>query len=88
MRPRLMAKTIYSPEYRQLIDSLRQHRESQGISQTQLAERLQWPQQRVSLAEAGARRVDVIEFLRWAQALNLSPRKAWTMVEQAFAARG
>lgn len=80
-----MAKTIYSPEYRKLIDSLRQHRESLGVTQTQLAERLQWPQQRVSLVEAGARRVDVIEFLRWAEALNLTPRKAWAMVEKALA---
>jgi transcriptional regulator with XRE-family HTH domain len=79
-----MAKTIYSPEYRQLVDSLRQRRESQGITQTQLAERLRWPQQRVSLVEAGARRVDVIEFLRWAEALGLAPRKAWTMVERAL----
>lgn len=82
-----MAKTIYSPEYRQLIDSLREQRESQGISQSLLAERLQWPQQRVSLAEAGARRIDVIEFMRWAQAVNLSPRKAWALVERALAAK-
>ncbi len=79
-----MAKTIYSAEYRHLIDSLRQRRESLGMTQTQLAEQLQWPQQRVSLAEAGARRVDVIEFLRWAQALGLSPRKAWGLVERAI----
>lgn len=82
-----MAKTIYSPEYRQLIDSLRQLRERQGITQTELAERLQWPQQRVSFVEAGARRIDVIEFMRWAQALDLSTRKAWALVESALEAR-
>lgn len=83
MRPRLMAKTIYSAEYRKLIDSLRQIRESRGMTQSQLAERLQWPQQRVSFVEACARRIDVIEFMRWAQALDLTPRQAWAMVKRA-----
>ncbi|MGE4070212.1 MAG: helix-turn-helix domain-containing protein [Lysobacterales bacterium] len=79
-----MAKTIYSPAYRYLIDSLRQRRESLGLTQTQLAEVLGWPQQRVSIAETGARRLDVIEFLRWAEALRLTQRQAWQMVEQAM----
>jgi len=79
-----MAKTIYSAEYRHLVDALRERREAVGLSQAEVAAALGWPQQRVSLTEAGARRLDVVEFIRWAGALGLSPRRAWSMVERAL----
>lgn len=71
-----MAKTIYSAAYRRLVLRLRRLREGVGMSQTTLAKELGWPQQRLSAVEAGARRLDVIEFLHLTSALGLSPEDA------------
>lgn len=68
-------KTIYSPEYRRLVQSLRALREGAGLTQTGLSLQLGWPQQRLSAIEAGARRLDVIEFLNLVGALGLSPEQ-------------
>jgi transcriptional regulator with XRE-family HTH domain len=69
-------KTIYSAAYRRLILRLRNLREQAGTSQTTLARELGWPQQRLSAVEAGARRLDVIEFLQLTAALGLAPEDA------------
>lgn len=66
-------KTIYSPAYRELVAHLRSLREEQGKSQTQLAKELMWPQQRLSAVEAGARRLDIIEFIQLVEALGHCP---------------
>ena len=71
-----MAKTIYRPEYRDLVERLRLRRERLAISQSELALRLGWKQQKVSMIESGARRLDVLEYLAVARALNLTPGRA------------
>lgn len=70
------SKTIYSAAHRKLVARLRALREDAGISQSDLARQLGWPQQRLSAVEAGARRVDVIEFLSLTGALGLTPEQA------------
>lgn len=72
----MATKTIYSTAYRRLVTRLRECREAAGISQSELAAALGWPQQRLSAVETGARRLDVIEFLHLTGALNLSPEAA------------
>ena len=76
-----MAKTIYRPEYRQLVDMLRERREKLGISQGELAGRLGWKQQKVSFIETGARRMDVLEYVAIARALGLSPARVFQRAE-------
>lgn len=71
----MSAKTIYSSEYRRLVQSLRALRESAGVTQSGLSLQLGWPQQRLSAIEAGARRLDVMEFLHLIGALGLSPEE-------------
>lgn len=66
------AKTIYRADYRRLVARLRERREQLGWAQADLAQRLGWPQQRVSAVEAGARRLDVIEFWQLTGVLGLS----------------
>ena len=83
----LMAKTIYRAEYRHLVDLLRERRESLGISQGQLAERLGWTQQKVSFVETGARRMDVLEYIHMARALGLSPTTAFSRAERLLGRR-
>lgn len=68
-----MAKTIYSAEYRRLVQRLRARREEVGLTQTALSLKLGWPQQRLSAIEAGARRLDVMEFLHLTSQLGLTP---------------
>ncbi|HDX0788395.1 TPA: helix-turn-helix transcriptional regulator [Stenotrophomonas maltophilia] len=69
-------KTIYSAEYRHLVQRLRARREEMGITQTALSVELGWPQQRLSAIEAGARRLDVMEFLHLTARLGLTPHAA------------
>ena len=76
----MATKTIYSTTYRRLVSRLREIREAAGISQSALAETLDWPQQRLSAVEAGARRLDIMEFLHLTGALDLSPEAAIQLV--------
>ncbi|XHS77103.1 helix-turn-helix domain-containing protein [Burkholderiaceae bacterium UC74_6] len=66
-----MQKTIYSPEHRLFLDLLKHCREAQGVTQTELASRLDWQQALVSRTERGARRIDVLELRRWLGALDI-----------------
>ena len=66
----MATKTIHHPAYRELVALLRTLREGVGKTQSQLAEELGWPQQRLSAIEAGARRLDVIEFVQLSGALG------------------
>ena len=72
----MASKTIHSAAYRRLVAKLRALREERGISQSDLAKQLGWPQQRLSAVEAGARRIDIIEFLALTAALGLTPQAA------------
>lgn len=72
----MASKTIYSAAYKRLVSRLRVLREEAGVSQSALAKDLGWPQQRLSAVEAGARRLDVIEFLQLTGALGLPPEDA------------
>jgi len=68
----MAAKTIYHEQYRELVRQLRARRERLGVSQSDIARQLGWPQQRLSAIEAGARRLDILEFVHLTQALGLS----------------
>jgi len=50
-------------------------RKTVGITQQELASRLQRPQSFVAKVEKGERRLDVIEFAEWALALKLDARE-------------
>ena len=79
-------KTIYSAGYRHLVQRLRALREEMGITQTALSLDLGWPQQRLSAIEAGARRLDIMEFLHLTSRLGLSPEEAIGIAVQAYRA--
>jgi len=78
----MTSKTIYRLDYRRLVKRLRDRRVALGLTQTELARVLGWPQQRVSAVEAGARRLDVIEFFQLAASLGLSPQRAVRLLER------
>jgi transcriptional regulator with XRE-family HTH domain len=51
-------------------------RERAGLTQQQLADRLGKPQSFISKYEGGERRIDVIEFIAIADALQMDPSRA------------
>lgn len=65
-------KTIYSDDYIGIISSLRAIRLNRNIKQEDLANLLGVPQSFVSKVENRERRLDVIEFLSWIDALGVS----------------
>lgn len=70
-----MEKSIYSAEYQQLCALLRQLRRAAGLTQAEVAERLNVPQSFVSKYESGERRLDVIELRHVAEALGATLEK-------------
>lgn len=73
-------KTIYSGAYRQLVDRLRERRESLGHTQIGLAKALGWSQQKLSAVEIGSRRLDVMEYFTLTSALGLTRLAALALI--------
>jgi transcriptional regulator with XRE-family HTH domain len=65
-------KSIYSAEYQQLCMLLRALRREAGLTQVEVARRLDVPQSFVSKYESGERRLDVIELRHVAEAMGLT----------------
>ncbi|MFB9902884.1 helix-turn-helix domain-containing protein [Allokutzneria oryzae] len=65
-----MEKSIYSADYRRLCALLHTLRTEAGLTQVQVAAKLNVPQSFVSKYESGQRRLDVIELGRVAHALG------------------
>ena len=68
-------KGWHDSRYRQLVDRLVAKRKEQGLTQSELATRLDRQQHFVSRYETGERRLDVAEFADIAVELGLSPTK-------------
>lgn len=67
-----MQKTLISREYRVFLDLLREVRVNAGVTQVELAARLEETQSFVSKCERGERRLDLVEVRRWCQCLDAS----------------
>jgi len=66
-----MPTSVYTPAYRRLCRLLVQARKAASLTQEELAQRLDRPQSFVSKVENGERRLDVVEFVEVAEALNV-----------------
>ena len=69
-------KSLRSPAHIRLLELLLAAREKAGLTQQQLADRLGKPQSFISKYEGGERRIDVIEFIAIADALDMDPSRA------------
>lgn len=67
---RRLSKSIHSPEHAKLRELLIAARKKAGLTQQDVAERLGRPQSFVAKYEGGERRLDVVEFLQVAAAVN------------------
>jgi transcriptional regulator with XRE-family HTH domain len=63
-----MRTPLHSDKYRLFLEELNVLRADAGISQTELAERMNVGQDLISRCEAGRRRVDVFELALWTHA--------------------
>jgi len=70
-----LGKTLGSARHKALIDLLIQKREAAGLTQAELAERLGEYQSFVARLESGQRRIDVVEFIEFAEILGFDPSK-------------
>lgn len=66
-----MANSVHTPKYRALLNTLVDARKSRKLSQAELAEELGRAQTFISKYERGERRLDVIEFIEVAIALEI-----------------
>jgi transcriptional regulator with XRE-family HTH domain len=70
-----MSRSLRSFEHLALRELLISARKSAGLTQAEVAHRLERPQSFVAKYEVGERRIDVVEFLRVTQALGQDPRE-------------
>ena len=68
-----MTQSAFSRQYGRFRTALVDARKNAGLTQAELAKKLQRPQSLVSKYERGGRRLDVVEFLDVARALKLDP---------------
>ncbi len=61
-----MSKSVRSDDYRQVIKRLKEARLEIGLSQQDVADKLDKPQSFISKIESGERRLDVAEIKRFA----------------------
>ncbi|MBS2021740.1 MAG: helix-turn-helix transcriptional regulator [Deltaproteobacteria bacterium] len=76
-----MPKSVFTAKYRRMCSLLAQARTSKQITQAELAAALLKPQSFVSKYERGERRLDVVELLEIASALEIDLRGLLKAIE-------
>lgn len=77
-------KSAFTAEYKRLCALLRDARTRAGLTQEDVAKRLNRPQSYVSKYESGERRLDVIEFLRVTKVVKVAPDTIFKMLAQGL----
>ncbi|MEQ1809874.1 MAG: helix-turn-helix transcriptional regulator [Terricaulis sp.] len=75
-----MPRSVFTDAYAAFRDALVAARKSAGVTQVELAARLDKPQQFVSKVEQGDRRLDLVEFVAICRALRLDPKDVFATV--------
>ena len=90
MFPRLMTKkargltkSLHSPEHAALCELLLAARRKAGLTQQIVAKRLKKPQSFVAKVEGGERRLDILEFLDFTNAVETDPIKILRALQKA-----
>lgn len=68
-----LPKSVFTPEYRRLLELLMKLRHDKGMTQQAVARKLRKHQSFVSKYERGERRLDVIELFQVVEALGYDP---------------
>lgn len=62
-----MTKSIYTKEYKIIIQKLKKARQSASLKQKEVAKKLGKPQSYISKIESGERRIDIVELKQLAK---------------------
>ena len=68
-----MKKTIHSEDYRTLVTWLKSSRHKKGLSMREVADKLDVPHSWIGKVEQMERRLDVVEYLRLCQCIDIDP---------------
>ena len=79
-----MARSLRTPGHRALMRVLIETRKETGLTQEELARKLGRPQSFVAKVETGERRLDVVEFVEWFDALQVDPTGAIASIQAAL----
>lgn len=79
-----MKKSIHSDEYGAVLKKLTQMREQAGLTQRDLAEKLERENSFVWRIEHGERRLDVVEFFWVCEALGQDAKTVYAELAEAF----
>jgi ribosome-binding protein aMBF1 (putative translation factor) len=75
---------VASPAYRAAINAIVNERVTRGVSQRELARRLGKPASFVNKIELLERRLDILEFVTFARALNVEPKNLFRKIVEAI----
>lgn len=70
-----MKKTLFTPEYAKLIEWLKEARAERGLTMRELAVELDVPHSYVGKIEQCERKLDVLEYVRYCEALGVDPKR-------------
>lgn len=75
-----MFKSLYSNKYALLTSWLKQQREAKGLSMRDLAPLLDVPHSFIGKVEQGERRLDIVEYIQYCEALEADPLEGLRLV--------
>lgn len=78
-----MSRTFSSPIHEALIEYLISERKAAGLTQSQVAEKIERYQSYVATVEQGQRRIDVVDLFTFADAIGFDPVEAVKHLENA-----
>ena len=78
-----MTKSLHTDAYQRLTELLREARKKAGLTQQEVADRLNTHQSYVAKVEKGERRIDVVEFVQLARAIEASSPALIRKIEAA-----
>ncbi len=82
-----MQKSTFTPEYAAFCKLLREHRERAGLSQVELAKKIDETQSYVSKVERGERRLDLVQLRYFCKALGVGLAQFVEAFERAAVGR-
>ena len=80
----MQRRWVVSPDYRAAIEAIKDIRVARGVTQRELARRLRKPPSFVNKIEFLERRLDILEFVAMARALEITPEEMIALVAAAL----
>lgn len=81
-----MGRSLRTPGHLTLMQVLVENRKTVGLTQNDLAQKMERPQSFVAKVETGERRLDVVEYVEWFMALGVAPGPSLERVEKTIRA--